>query len=74
MSGVGDASAWIASLDLCVCPALAITYQFDAVQHQSKRLARKEKTTPCSVNLMRSQVMYWAAQVKGWLYELTDPC
>ncbi len=24
---------------------------------------RKEKTTPFSVNLMRSQVLYWAAQV-----------
>ena len=40
---VGD--AWIASLGVCLCTALLITCQFDAVQHQSKWLARKEKTT-----------------------------
>jgi len=35
---------------------------------------RKEKTTPFGVNLMRSQVLYWAAQGLGnnALVETTD--
>ncbi len=30
----------------------------------ARGLNRKEKTTPSGVNLMRSQVLYWAAQVR----------
>lgn len=31
---------------------------------RSQRKARKEKTTPFGVNLLKSQVLYWAAQVQ----------
>lgn len=66
-------AAWLASLDLCLCTALAITYQFDAVQHQRQRLARKEKTRPFGVILMRSQVFYRACPGQRLAIQ-TDGC
>ncbi len=31
---------------------------------EEKEMKRKDETTPLGVNLLRSQVLYWAAQVR----------
>ncbi len=56
----------IASLsdDLLTATCVAHKPQRDEPQRQAVTHDRQEKTTPFSVNLMRSQVLYRAAQVR----------